>query len=173
MSTEPGARENQMLQEARDDVQHADQKASLLLATAGVGFGVVVGGQMSSPWRADQMLSPIGQILWWAGIVAAVASVVAAAVAVWPRYRLEVMPRYGITYWGHVAAFRDPRSLGKAMTKAGSDRKGAGRDRALHQLWSLSRIVLKKYRWIRASLVLAGCAVLGLSLAVVIFPAVP
>lgn len=158
-----------MLQEARDDVQHADQKASLLLAAAGVGFGVIISGQMSSDWRADTVLSMPGQILWGFGIALAVACITAAAVAVWPRYRLETMPRYGVTYWGHVAAFKDPYRLGTALAKTDSDAKA--RERVLHQLWSLSRIVLRKYRWIRVSLLLGAGAGVALSAAVVFFPA--
>lgn len=42
----------QMLTEARDDIKHADQKASVLFAALGIGFAAVVGGQLSAGWEA-------------------------------------------------------------------------------------------------------------------------
>lgn len=167
MTTTLGSAPARMLEEARTDVQNADQKASLLLATVGVGFGVIVGGQISSGWRAADALSVGGQVLWWIGAAMALASVVTASSAVWPRYRLDDAPKYGITYWGHAASFTDPVELQAALVREHADHEALITDRVIHQLWRLSRIVLQKYRWIRVSLLLAGGAGIALSVAVV------
>lgn len=42
-----------MFEEARADVTHADQKASVLLAALGIGFGAVLGGQLSAGWDSS------------------------------------------------------------------------------------------------------------------------
>lgn len=49
--------EQTLLAEARDDIPHADQKAGVLLAALGVGFAVVLGGQISSAWAPTALSS--------------------------------------------------------------------------------------------------------------------
>lgn len=153
----------QMLEEARADVTHADQKASVLLAALGIGFGAVLGGQLSSNWDSSR-LTTFGQVLWWLGVVAAVLSVAAAALAVWPRYKLDDRPTYGITYWGHAASFDDPKQLRAALDA----QEVSSTARTSHQLWSLSRVVLRKYRYVRAALILAAVSGALLGFAAVI-----
>lgn len=142
-----------MLDEARADVVHADQKSSLLLAGLGVGFGAVVGGQLTAGWDSSG-LTVSGQIVWWLGVVSAIVAVGMSAWAIWPRYKLDDSPRYGITYWGHVAAFENATELRDAL----KDQEVTSLDRTAHQLFMLSRLVLKKYRRVRAALILAGSA---------------
>lgn len=155
-------RAQRMVDEARDDVQHADQKASLMFAVLGVGFGAVVGGQLSGSWMYTT-LSAGGQLCWWSGGIAAALAVVAAGLAVWPRYKTNDRPAYGVTYWGHIASFGGPAELKIAMEKP-DETDGVA---AYHQLWSLSRLVQKKYFYVRASLLLAAAS--GFLLAVASF----
>lgn len=152
-----------MLDEAREDVKHADQKASVLFAALGIGFGAVLGGQLSAGWDSST-LSTCGRVFWWTGAVLAILSVAASALAVWPRYTLDDRPTYGITYWGHVAAFDDPKQVQTAL----ETQQTTSMSRASHQLWSLSRIVLKKYRCVRLALLSAGASGLLLGLATII-----
>lgn len=142
-----------MLDEARADVLHADQKSSLLLAALGVGFGAVLGGQLQAGWDSNT-LSICGQVFWWVGVAAAIAAVGVSAWAIWPRYKLGDSPRYGITYWGHAAAFDNATELRDAL----KNQDVTSLDRTTHQLFMLSRLVLKKYRRVRAALILAGSA---------------
>ncbi len=142
-----------MLEEARADVVHADQKSSLLLAALGVGFGAVVGGQLQAGWDSST-LSVCGQVLWWIGVAAAIVAVGMAACAIWPRYDLDDSPKYGVTYWGHVAALNGPAELKSTL----KEQEVTSLDRTSHQLYMLSRLVLKKYRFVRAALILAGSA---------------
>jgi hypothetical protein len=152
-----------MLDEARADVVHADQKSSVLLAALGIGFGAVLGGQLSGGWDSS-CLSAGSEILWWVGVAGAVLSVVASAFAVWPRYKIDDQPKYGVTYWGHAGAFDSPKALQKALER----QDVTDMARTSHQLWSLSRVVLKKYRFVRLALVLAGASGLMLGLAAVV-----
>lgn len=149
----------QMLSEARDDVQHADQKASVLLATLGIGFAAVIGGQLAGNFDSSKF-SSYGQIIWWAGVVAAISSVALSALALWPRYRLDDRPDYGITYWGHIAAFKTLDDFDSALSEQGNPTNRRGR----HQLWRLSKLVLTKYRLLRSAIVCGGAAGMLLAL---------
>ena len=150
----------QMLSEAREDVTRADQKASVLLAALGIGFAAVLGGQLAGHFDSSK-LSPYGQIFWWAGVIAAVASVVLAAISLWPRYKLNDRPEHGITYWGHIAAFKTLQEFEASLEDQGPATNARGR----HQLWRLSRLVLLKYRLLRASIICTGGAGFLLGLA--------
>ena len=64
---DPNSRvEDVMLAEARAEVNAADQKASLVLAALGVGFGAVVGGLLARDWEPSD-LTGFGEVLWWIG----------------------------------------------------------------------------------------------------------
>jgi len=149
-----------MLAEARDDVTHADQKASVILAALGIGFGAVLGGQLAGSFDSGE-LSASGQVVWWVGALLAGGSVSLAALAVWPRYQLDDSPQHGMTYWGHVASFRELSDFEDALEEA--DTKSERR--TTHQLWRLSRLVLLKYRLVRGALVLGFLSALALGLA--------
>ena len=146
--------ETQMLEETREDARSADQKASVLLAAFGIGFGALLASQLQADGWRPTLLSPAGGALYTLGLVLAGVAVAAASGALWPRYQLDVSPRHGISYWGHVAAFKSLADLDDALSRTPS------RDtlRTRHQLWQLSRLVLKKYRLIRASLCTAALA---------------
>jgi hypothetical protein len=153
----------QMLVEARDDVKLADQKASVILAALGIGFGAVLGGQLAGNFDSGRF-SSAGQIVWWSGVLMAVGSVALAVFAVWPRYKLDDSPIFGITYWGHIAAFEGLDEFEEALRNADTT---SGR-RTNHQLWRLSRLVLLKYRLVRAALVLGALAASFLGVAAII-----
>jgi hypothetical protein len=154
---------SRMLDEARDDIKHADQKSAVLLAALGVGFGSVLGGQLSAGWDSST-LSQCGQIVWWSGVVFSITSVVLAALAVWPRYSTTDRPKYGITYWGHVAAFDQLDTLVTAL----QDQDVAEDLRNTHQLWRVSKSVRVKYRLVRAALILGGISGATLGIATIV-----
>lgn len=143
----------QLLLEARADVVQADQKASVLLAGLGIGFGAVIGGEMAGDFDPGQ-LPVAGGILWWAGCLTAAGAVWAAAAAVWPRYKLDDAPTHGVSYWGHAAAYEAVADLQKAFRERDHD----DFDRHSHQLFRLSKVVLTKYRWIRSAMIAGGAA---------------
>jgi len=133
----------QMLQEARSDVQAADQKASILLAAAGIGIGALLGGLLSGEWN-PALLGCAASVLWWYGATSLAIAVVSAGAAVWPRIgrgRLED-PVY---YWGQVATYPNLEILNAALDVFPPDPVS----RTRHQLFNLSKIVSRKYRLIQ------------------------
>lgn len=153
---------SQMLAEARADVVQADQKASILFAALGIGYGAVLGGILSSGWEPTKL--PIGGVvLWWIGVVTAAGAIAASALAIWPRYTVK-NDEGAVTYWAHAAAFGTWQALVEALDEQDPDDV----DRDGHQLWRLSRVVLNKYRFVRLSIVLAGGAAVVLALSTLV-----
>jgi hypothetical protein len=151
-----------MLAEARHEVGAADHKASMVLAVLGIGFGALLGGLFARDWSPGALTGP-GQAIWWVGAVLAVGSVAAAAMAVWPRFTVPERTEE-IYYWGHVAAFGS-RTDFDAMW---DDHPPRMADRTRHQLFELSHIVARKYRWVRVAMRAAATAISILVLAALI-----
>lgn len=158
-----------MLAEARDDIKQADQKASVLLASLGVGFGAILGGQLAAGWSAASALSAAGQVVWWAGVVLAVSATASAAGAVWPRYRSTDWRVYGVAYWGHVASFSSVETLAAALESQPNDDVG----RVTFQLFRISNVVRHKYVLVRLAIGLAAAAGLLLAVAALLLPVPP
>ncbi len=139
-----------MLTEAKDEIDRADQKASLLIGGLGITFSIVLSGMIGGDW-SPALLSTPGLIAWAVGIVIASASLVSAALAVWPR--LTRTPGSGaITYWGQVRDRASPADVQSALAERGLHPP----ERSYQQLLVLSALVQRKYRAIRAAMVLAG-----------------
>lgn len=140
--------EHQMLAEARDDVLKADAKASMVLAALGIGVGAVLGGILAGEWAPGD-LSHDSEVFWWIASALVALAIGAAGLAVWPRYNASDGSA-GIYYWAHIASFDSLSALSAALD---ADDSSDG-DRTRNQMYSLSRIVRKKYRLIRASMLL-------------------
>jgi hypothetical protein len=69
---------------AREEISRADQKAALLLASSGVATGVLLAALLAHQWTPAE-LTPYARWLWWLGIVAAAASLIALVDTVYPR----------------------------------------------------------------------------------------
>lgn len=149
--------EEAMLAEARVEVSYADHKASMVLASLGVGFGAVIGGLLAGDWKPANQGD--GEWAWWVGVCLAVASVAFAAAAVWPRYRRRA-EREGLHYWGDVGLVPSYDELCRRLDEA----PPSAATRTRSQLWVLSRIVATKYRLIRAAFVGAALAVVAFAM---------
>ncbi|GAA5209612.1 Pycsar system effector family protein [Microbacterium kyungheense] len=143
----------EMLAEVRDEIDRADQKASLLIGSLGIAFSIVLSGMIGGDWT-PVTLSPLGATVWVLGVVAAAASVVAAAAAVWPRLSRGPGPG-AITYWGQVRGLGSPAEVERALSERGVHPP----ERTFQQLLVLSAVVQRKYRAIRLSMALAGVGV--------------
>jgi hypothetical protein len=142
-----------MLGEVMGEIDRADQKASLLIGSLGIAFSIVLSGILGGSWSPSS-LSVVGIVLWILGAIAASASVVAAALAVWPR--LSKGPGPGaITYWGQVRGLASPQAVAEALEQRGLKPP----ERTYQQLLVLSAVVQKKYQHIRWSMMLAGVGV--------------
>ena len=142
-----------ILAEARNEVGAADHKASMVLAVLGIGFGALLAGLIARDWSPAE-LDVAGRTVWYVGALLAAGSVGAAALAVWPRFTVPP-PSPQVYYWGHVAAF-DSREALDASLDAQPPTLPA---RTRHQLYELSRIVARKYHWVRLAMRLAGASV--------------
>ena len=142
----------EMLSEVMVEIDRADQKASLLIGSLGIAFTIVLSGMLGGGW-SPALLGPLGVALWALGGVAGAASVVAAALAVWPR--LSKGPGTGaISYWGQIRGMSSPRAVAEALYERGLHPP----ERTFQQLLVLSSVAQRKYRNIRQSMVFAGVA---------------
>lgn len=142
-----------MLAEARVEVGVADHKASMLLAGLGVGYGALLAGVIAGSWQPDDLAAGY-RGLWWVGAAFSSAAIVAAALAVWPRWD-PTGAEGGIHYWGHVATVEDYEAYVAALDEQAMSES----ERTRRQLWELSRIVAMKYGWVRRSFCLVGMSV--------------
>lgn len=150
-----------MLAEVTGEIDRADSKASLLIGSLGIGFSIVLSSLIGGDLTIDG-LPLVDMVLWIAGGVLASASVVAAALAVWPR--LSKGPGPGtITYWGQIHGMRSPAEVGRAL----AERSLRPPERTYQQLLALSAVVQRKYRCIRWSMLLAGAGIALILLAFV------
>lgn len=145
-----------MLQEARDEVISADQKASVILAVLGLGFGAALSGLVAGEWRPHE-LAPWSQVMWWSGVSAGALAVYFAGSAAWPRYTSADVED-GVHYWGHAARFTTLAALSATLDTQHVDQVA----RTRHQLWRLSHVVARKFHRIRLAM---GVAVAGAILA--------
>ena len=151
----------EMLGEVMVEIDRADQKASLLIGSLGIAFSIVLSGMLGGGW-SPAGLGPVGVALWTVGGLAAAASVVAAALAVWPR--LSKGPEAGaITYWGQIRGMASPQAVADALAERGLHPP----QRTFQQLLVLSAVAQRKYRNIRQSMVLAGIAAAIISISFV------
>lgn len=151
---------SEMLGEVMNEIDRADQKASLLIGSLGIAFSIVLSGILGGDWNLNS-LTAAGVVLWLVGAAAASGSVVAAAMAVWPR--LSKGPGPGaITYWGQVRGLASPAAVAEALAERGL----MPPERTYQQLLVLSAVVQRKYRWIRWSMQLAG---IGIAFVVIAF----
>lgn len=150
----------EMLSEVMTEIDRADQKASLLIGSLGIAFSIVLSGMLGGDWSPASLSIPAA-VIWVVGALAAGASVVAAALAVWPRLSKGQGPG-AITYWGQVRGLESPAAVARALEERGLHAP----ERTYQQLLVLSSVAQRKYRCIRWSMVLAGA---GVALVVVAF----
>jgi hypothetical protein len=146
------ALEEVILAEARTEISYADGKASTLLAALGIGFGAFLGGIFASNWKPTDLKS-WGEVAWWFGAAFALASVVMAALAVWPRYK-KTSETGPVHFWGDVARFKSLDELEQHVRANPTSH----RERTRKQMWIISGIVQRKYAFVRRAMRLAGLA---------------
>jgi hypothetical protein len=148
-----------LLAEAGDEVGRADQKASILLATASVAAAAIAGGLYGSNWSTD-LLSNVGRVIWWAGWILVGLGILSLVAAVYPRQaRDDDTEAPHLCYFDDAGRMKDAAELEAALNQAviTGDRGTA------HQLLRVARIVRRKYALIRAacwSLVIGTVALL-------------
>jgi hypothetical protein len=148
-----------LLAEARDELQRADQKASILLAAAGVAIGTVLAGILSAGWSPSLLRSP-WDVLWEAGAVATLGGIGALIWAIYPRTTHGRNDDSRLFYFGQAGNTESVADLERELRKS----SGSHFERSADQLWRVSRVVNTKYRAVRWGvrlLVLGGALILG------------
>lgn len=140
------------LSETREEISRADNKASILLAGAGVALGTVVAGLIAGDVSVRSMPA---LVLMLAGVatVAALAGLAHAGAAIWPHCGKAEPGR--ARYFTEVAAYGTPEDLAEAI-----ERDHIEGDRLLHQVHGLSQRVLWKYDHLRRGMTYVAAGIL-------------
>lgn len=135
---------NALLSEAREELNRADQKASILMAAATVSAASIISGVLGSGWRAG-VLSPLSAASWWVGAALVLVGIGLLLWALFPRWRAS-----GHTagpYFGEVADAESLLTL-DAVTAPTVD---AYLHRIAGQYLQVARIARRKYVLIQAA----------------------
>jgi hypothetical protein len=152
-----------LLTDARDELNRADSKASLMLAAIGVIIGALIAGLAGSKWT-PMTLDASAQAVWWAGVAAAAAGVFWIAASVYPHIQQAKTPHpRSPAYYGDVATYEDVDAFRDAIGQA----PGAT-ERLINQTYVISRIVQWKYVLLRRGLLSVLMAIVACTLAVVL-----
>lgn len=134
-----------LLSGAREEIDRADAKASILLAASGVAAGALVAGLAAGTWTPLK-LQVATQWVWWLGVVESAMGICCLALAVYPRERKnDSGVPWTVLYYGDVLAYQTTAQLVTALNRSAE----AKIERIADQLRHVSWIVDQKYRLIR------------------------
>jgi hypothetical protein len=136
-----------LLEVARFELARADDKANTLFRFYGVVAALSIGllaGRSGSPTNLD----PAGQVFFWAGCAAFLASGFYLGMTLYPR-DIRGTPSERLLYFGHVIAYPNVDSLAAALRSVHEDVE----HRIVEQLLSVSRLVHAKYALTRRALI--------------------
>jgi hypothetical protein len=150
-----------LLAETREELNRADNKASIMLAATGVAAGVLIANAANGSWAPNALPLSAG-ILWWGASVVGVAAILCFGRAVFPAIHRKGDGSAGVMYYGDVVESRTAEELAERI----SDSSSNSLHRETDQLLVISGIVVAKYNCIRWGMLLAGIALLSFVLAV-------
>ncbi len=134
-----------LLSNAREELDRADAKASVLLAASGVAAGALLAGLIAGSWTPLKLQVTI-QWAWWFGIAEWAIGICCLALAVYPRERKNDsgIP-WTVGYYGDVLAYATSAELVVALNRSAE----TSIERLADQLRHVSWIVDHKYRLLR------------------------
>jgi hypothetical protein len=153
-----------LLRESREELERIDLKASILLSVFGLALVGLAHAAAYEKWD-PRTLGPY-QWFFWLGVVFACAALVALAGAVWPKLA-RPKANEGVTYFGHVAQHNRVEELNSALDREAATHPSPT-DHAVKRLLAVSKIIDKKYRWIRRGMALFAIAVPLWAVAIII-----
>lgn len=150
-----------LLRETREEVGRADGKASTLLGAVVIVLGLFVAAILAGSWTPLR-LPVVAALLWWIGAGFAGLGVVLLCTCIYPNVGNQLTKQV-LGYFGHINLYDTREELAEAL------REHAERplDRLTDQLFVISRIVQRKYRFMRWGMQSLGIAVIAVSLAFV------
>lgn len=140
-----------ILGEAREELERADNKASILLAAVGVIVGALLAALLAGDWSPTSLKASV-QWLWWAGILAAAIAIYLLGWAVFPRIRAAGWRPQAIAYYGDVVAAGTRNRVKELLDHASGDPL----PRLIDQMLQVSKTVQVKYVAIRRAMILLG-----------------
>lgn len=149
-----------LLNEAREELGRADNKASILLAASGLIVGALIAAVLAGSWSPAQ-LSAVTAWIWWIACVFLAAGIACLGTAIYPRTSRPLKLPDFVAYFGDVVALKCRADLERAISRTAH----TSGSRNLDQLELISAIVSKKYRYLRLAL-------LSFALGAVLFVAV-
>lgn len=137
--------------ETREELSKADTKAGLLLSCLGAALATLLGA-LGTGRVVPQHYSLLPRVLFWIGCAFSLAALILLGLAIAPRPGRPGRPLGH--YFADVSAAPSARSLTEVL------RRTDVRDRDLHQILRLSRIVVIKYRCVQFGMACSGAFLL-------------
>ncbi|MFD1535454.1 Pycsar system effector family protein [Nonomuraea guangzhouensis] len=136
-----------VLTDLRAEIGRADQKAAVMLATAGVGVGALGGALLAGSWNPGKLPAGVAW-LWWLGIVLCSMGIIGLAAAIYPRsvHAADRLRRRRSQFVGQYSE--------TLMTSLEADSPHAQKAFLLEEIRRLSAIADAKYRGIRYGMLL-------------------
>jgi hypothetical protein len=162
--TDVEQRAKTLLAETREELVRADAKATPLLGVNGILVAAVLAGVIAGNFSPSD-LSCWAEPLFWFGAAAVLLAEALLCAAVFPRVGhpqnspSPVPPRY----FGDVARIDSCEQLAKAL-----EQEEDAAERALNELFALSRVAVMKYRLIAAALFALAIGVIACAVAVLV-----
>jgi len=147
-----------LLDEARQELGRADNKVSVLLASAGLAGSIIAASIAAGKW-SPAVLPAWRQVIWWLGALSALTGIIALATALTPRMN-HLGPASTMSYFGHAAQLTSAKDLLDILGRV-SDHP---LERVADQLLIVSKLVVFKYALIRLALASFGATALLLAI---------
>lgn len=152
-----------LLKDTRTDLNLADSKAAVLLASSGVAVGALLAGLLGRGWTPLDLDVRV-QWLWWLGVCSAACGIFLMAATIYPRiYRRNVTRPEMPTFYWDVAAFKDVNEFRYAIQQTPN-----AQERLIDQTFLLSHIVARKYVLLRYGLCFLFTAIIACTLSVLV-----
>jgi hypothetical protein len=153
-----------LLDEGREELERADNKASIFLGASGLVLGIFLGAAVAGDWNPTDLGHAGARAAFWVGTGFAFVGVLCLGLAVVPRIKHDAT-KEKLAYFGHVIQYRERGWAIRRRTKARREAEGRGKlrdaicaasrgrfDRTVDQVWAVSHIVQRKYKQIRRAL---------------------
>jgi hypothetical protein len=150
-----------LLRETREELAKADAKASILLAASGIALSALLTVSNKAPWYPDNLTELNARRCAWAAAALMIVGMLLVGAAVKPRLRAKHGTTPVVHYFGDVEAFRPPwwrvwrrdTDVDEARTRfsnalADLVDSDAAHARLVDQIWTLSHIAYRKYRFV-------------------------
>lgn len=137
-----------VLAAAREELNRADMKASILLSATAAVIAAIIAGMVAGDWSPTR-LTGWREVLWWAATAVAGMAVLLLAAAIYPRAKRQRGGRPdAVAYYGDVVIFSGHQELRAALEQSAV----RDMDRLTDQVYQVGRIVVRKYRLLVAGM---------------------